>query len=48
MGRVDTGGRDWEIGRMKVERRIIEALEEVKKGREKRIKREGSGMKNAG
>lgn len=45
---MDTGGRDWEIGRMKVERRIIEALEEVEKGREKRTKREGSGTKNVG
>lgn len=41
MRRVDTGKRDWEIGRVEVEKRIIEVLEEMEKGMEKRNKKKG-------
>lgn len=48
MGRVDTGGRDWKVGRVEVERRIVEVLEEVEKGSGRGTKRGVSGMRNAG
>lgn len=35
MGKVKTEGRDLQEGRKEVERRILEVLEEVKKGRGK-------------
>lgn len=39
--RVDKEGRDWETRRVEIERKIIEVLEKVGKGREEKNKKIG-------
>lgn len=41
LGRVETGGEDLEAGRKEVEKRIVEVLEEVEKGRNEGSKKRG-------